>query len=317
MDIMPDFDLIDREYAYDGELGALYSKSQTTFRVWSPTAQRAVLKLYLSSKANLPHSVTEMSRDKGVWEVTVPGDLHGMYYTYEFTFDGSTRETIDIYARSAGANGIRGMVVDLMRTNPAGWDSDRPVTLESYTDAVIYELHVRDFSSDKSANFHLRGKFGAFCENRVTNGFSDTVGLDYIASLGVTHIHLLPVFDSQTIDENDPEAGFNWGYDPLNYNIPEGSYTTDPNNGTDRVRQFKELIHAVHQKGMGVIMDVVYNHTYSTEDSPFAKTFPGYYYRHNKDGSLSNGSACGNEFASERAMAVSYTHLTLPTIYSV
>lgn len=303
MDIMPDFDLIDKEYAYDGELGALYSEAQTTFRVWSPTAQRAVLKLYLSAKANLPHSVTEMSRDKGVWEVTVPGDLHGMYYTYEFTFDGSTRETIDIYARSAGANGIRGMVVDLMRTDPAGWDSDRPVTLESYTDAVIYELHVRDFSSDKSANFLLRGKFGAFCENRVTNGFSDTVGLDYIASLGVTHIHLLPVFDSQTIDENDPEAGFNWGYDPLNYNIPEGSYTTDPNNGTDRVRQFKELIHAVHQKGMGVIMDVVYNHTYSTEDSPFAKTFPEYYYRHNKDGSLSNGSACGNEFASERAMA--------------
>ena len=143
MDIMPDFDLIDREYAYDGELGALYSKAQTTFRVWSPTAQRAVLKLYFSAKANLPHSVTEMSRDKGVWEVTVPGDLHGMYYTYEFTFDGSTRETIDIYARSAGANGIRGMVVDLMRTDPAGWGSDRPVTLESYTDAVIYELHVR------------------------------------------------------------------------------------------------------------------------------------------------------------------------------
>lgn len=220
MDIMPDFDLIDKEYAYDGEFGALYSEAQTTFRVWSPTAQRAVLKLFLSAKANLPHSVTEMSRDKGVWEVTVPGDLHGMYYTYEFTFDGSTRETIDIYARSAGANGIRGMVVDLMRTDPAGWDSDRPVTLESYTDAVIYELHVRDFSSDKSANFRLRGKFGAFCENRVTNGFSDTVGLDYIASLGVTHIHLLPVFDSQTIDENDPEAGFNWGYDPLNYNIP-------------------------------------------------------------------------------------------------
>ena len=302
MDIMPDFDLIDREYAYDGELGTLYSKAQTTFSVWSPTAQRAVLKLYLSAKANLPHSVTEMSRDKGIWEVTVPGDLYGMYYTYEFTFDSSTRETIDIYARSAGANGIRGMVVDLMRTNPAGWDSDRPVTLESYTDAVIYELHVRDFSSDKSANFRLRGKFGAFCENRVTNGFSDTVGLDYIASLGVTHIHLLPVFDSQTIDENDPEAGFNWGYDPLNYNIPEGSYTTDPNNGTDRVRQFKELIHAVHQKGMGVIMDVVYNHTFNTLESNFERTVPGYFYRQKEDGTLANGSGCGNETASERPM---------------
>ena len=303
MDIMPDLDLIDREYAYDGELGALYSRAQTTFRVWSPMAERAVLKLYLSARANTPHSILEMSRDGGVWEVAVPGDLHGVYYTYEFTIGGTSRETIDIYARSAGANGVRGMVVDLSRTNPDGWDGDRPVKLESYTDAVIYELHVRDFSSDESGNFRLRGKFGAFCENGVTNGFSDTVGLDYIAALGVTHIHLLPVFDFQTVDENDPEAGFNWGYDPLNYNIPEGSYTTDPNNGTARVRQFKDLIHAAHRKGIGVIMDVVYNHTYSTADSPFTKTFPEYYYRHKKDGSLSDGSACGNEFASERAMA--------------
>ena len=303
MDIMPDLDLIDREYAYDGELGALYSQAQTTFRVWSPMAERAVLKLYLSARANTPHSILEMSRDGGVWEVAVPGDLHGVYYTYEFTVGGTSRETIDIYARSAGANGVRGMVVDLSRTDPDGWDGDRPVKLESYTDAVIYELHVRDFSSDDSGNFRLRGKFGAFCENGVTNGFSDAVGLDHIAALGVTHIHLLPVFDFQTVDENDPEAGFNWGYDPLNYNIPEGSYTTDPNNGTARVRQFKELIHAVHRKGMGVIMDVVYNHTYSTADSPFTKTFPEYYYRHKKDGSLSDGSACGNEFASERTMA--------------
>ena len=303
MDIMPDLDLIDREYAYDGELGALYSQAQTTFRVWSPMAERAVLKLYLSARANTPHSILEMSRVGGVWEVAVPGDLHGVYYTYEFTVGGTSRETIDIYARSAGANGVRGMVVDLSRTDPDGWDGDRPVKLESYTDAVIYELHVRDFSSDESGNFRLRGKFGAFCENGVTNGFSDAVGLDHIAALGVTHIHLLPVFDFQTVDENDPEAGFNWGYDPLNYNIPEGSYTKDPNNGTARVRQFKDLIHAAHRKGIGVIMDVVYNHTYSTADSPFTKTFPEYYYRHKKDGSLSDGSACGNEFASERAMA--------------
>ena len=176
MDIMPDLDLIDREYAYDGELGALYSQAQTTFRVWSPMAERAVLKLYLSARANTPHSILEMSRVGGVWEVAVPGDLHGVYYTYEFTVGGTSRETIDIYARSAGANGVRGMVVDLSRTDPDGWDGDRPVKLESYTDAVIYELHVRDFSSDESGNFRLRGKFGAFCENGVTNGFSDAVG---------------------------------------------------------------------------------------------------------------------------------------------
>lgn len=303
MDMTPDFDTIDREYAYDGELGALYSQAQTTFRVWSPLADRVALKLYLSARANSPHSTVEMTKNGGVWEAEVPGDLHGVYYTYEFTAGGTVRETIDIYARSAGANGVRGMVTDLSRTDPDGWEDDRPVTLESYTDAVIYELHVRDLSSDESGNFRLRGKFGAFCENGVTNGFSDTVGLDYIAALGVTHIHLLPVFDYQTVDENDPDAGFNWGYDPLNYNLPEGSYSTDPNNGAVRVGQFKELIHAAHRKGIGVIMDVVYNHTYSTEDSPFTKTFPGYYYRHNADGSLSNGSGCGNEFASERAMA--------------
>lgn len=303
MDIMPDLDMIDREYAYDGELGALYSQAQTTFRVWSPLADGVSVKLYNSAKSPSPYTTAEMKKTDGVWEVTIPGDLHGVFYTYELTTAGNTRETIDIYARSAGANGLRGMVVDLSRTDPDGWDDDRPVKLESYTDAVIYELHVRDFSSDESGNFKLRGKFGAFCEKNVTNGFSDVIGLDYIAALGVTHIHLLPVFDYQTVDEDDPAAGFNWGYDPLNYNIPEGSYTTRPDNGTERVKQFKELVHAAHRKGIGVIMDVVYNHTYSTSDSPFTKTFPEYYYRHNADGSLSNGSGCGNEFASERAMA--------------
>ena len=295
--------LVDKNYAYAGELGAIYSQAQTTFRVWSPLAEKAAVKLYQNAGSRIPYCVCKMQRSGNSWEATIPGDLHGVFYTYEFTSSGKSLETIDIYARSAGANGVRGMVVDLSRTDPDGWENDRPVKLESYTDAVIYELHVRDFSSDESGNFKLRGKFGAFCEKGVTNGFSDAIGLDHIASLGITHIHLLPVFDYQTVDETDPEAGFNWGYDPLNYNIPEGSYTTDPDNGTQRVKQFKELIHAVHKKGIGVIMDVVYNHTYSTENSPFTKTFPGYFYRHNADGSLSDGSACGNEFASERVMA--------------
>ncbi len=300
---MPDYDLADKEYAYDGELGAIYSREQTTFRVWAPLADRAVLKLYRSAKAQTVLAAAEMKKSCGVWELTIPGDLHGVFYTYEFTTGGTANETIDIYARSAGANGIRGMVADLSRTDPDGWENDRPVKLESYTDAVIYELHVRDFSSDESGGFGLRGKFGAFCEKGVTNSFGDIIGLDYIAALGVTHIHLLPVFDFGTVDEDDPKAGFNWGYDPLNYNIPEGSYTTAPDDGVQRIRQLKELVHAAHEKNIGVIADVVYNHTYGTENSPFTRTFPGYYYRHNKDGSLSNGSGCGNEFASERTMA--------------
>lgn len=296
---LPDFNAVDKEFYYEGELGSHWTEEKTTFRVWSPLAEEAFLLLYRTPSDRKPFARTAMTKTGGVWSAEVSGNLHGVFYTYEI----DSRETIDIYARSAGANGIRGMVTDLFATNPVGWESDSPVSLEKNTDAVIYELHVRDFSSDESGNFRIRGKFGSFCEKGVTNGFSDTIGLEYIAGLGVTHIHLLPVFDYQTVDENDPEAGFNWGYDPLNYNIPEGSYTTDPDNGTERVRQFKELIHAAHSKGLGVIMDVVYNHTYSTNDSPFSKTFPDYYYRHNADGSLSNGSACGNEFASERAMA--------------
>lgn len=306
MNKLPDFQKTDLEYAYDGELGAIYSDERTEFRVWSPNADAAVVKLYQSADAPSPCSIMKMKKNGGVWSASVPGDQHGAYYTYDITVGGTTRETIDIYARAAGANGIRGMVVDLSRTNPDGWERSQPVKLSDYTDAVIYELHVRDFSSDESGSFKLRGKFLSFCEKAPVNDFCETIGLEYIRQLGITHIHLLPVFDFQTVDETDPEAGFNWGYDPLNYNIPEGSYSTDPNNGALRIKQFKELIKAAHRNGLGIIMDVVYNHTYFTENSPFTKTFPDYYYRHRADGSLSDGSACGNEFASERAMARKY-----------
>ena len=299
---MNNFDNIDREYAYDGELGAVWSPEATGFAVWSPETESAELRLYHDDSEPEPFRTEEMHCENGVWKAEVSGDLSGVYYTYAFTRNGNTAETIDIYARSAGVNGRRGMVLDLRTTDPEGWERDRQVALGDYTDAVIYELHVRDFSSDESGNFTLRGKFGAFCEKAV-NGFGETIGLDYIKKLGVTHIHLLPVSDYQSVDESDPDAGFNWGYDPLNYNIPEGSYSTDPHHGEVRVREFKQLIQAAHERGVGIIMDVVYNHTYATEDSPFNKTYPGYYYRHNADGSLSNGSACGNEFASERAMA--------------
>lgn len=300
---LPDFEAIDKEFSYSGSLGAVYSLESTVFNVWSPVADRVEVRLYESARSELPFSQLEMSKNRGVWSTEVQGDLHGVFYTYLVTVGNETRETIDIYAKAAGANGIRGMVVDLSRTNPDGWENSSIVQLESYTDAVIYELHIRDFSSDESGNFKHRGKFIAFAEKDVTNQNGDKIVLDYIAELGVTHIHLLPVFDFQTVYETDPNAGFNWGYDPLNFNIPEGSYSTDPNDGVCRIREFKELILAAHKKGIGIIMDVVYNHTFDTENSPFNKTFPHYYYRHNKDGSLSNGSGCGNEFASERSMA--------------
>lgn len=303
MNNLPDFSAVDREYAFGGELGAIYSPERTVFRVWAPLAEAAVLRLYESCTARTPYSRVKMENQHGIWSADITGDLHGVYYTYDITAGGKTRETIDIYARAAGTNGVRGMVCDMRRTDPEGWENSQPVKLEDYTDAVIYELHVRDLSSDESGSFTLRGKFGAFCEKGVVNSFHDRAGLDHIADMGVTHIHLLPSFDYQTVDESDPNAGFNWGYDPLNYNLPEGSYSTDPSRGEVRIREFKQLIQEAHRRNIGVIMDVVYNHTYSTADSPFTKTFADYYYRHEPDGTLSNGSACGNEFASERAMA--------------
>ncbi len=298
-----DYGSIDREYGYSGKLGAIYSGNKTIFRVWSPLADGVLLKLYSTPTASEPYLTRPMKRLGKVWQAEVRGDLHGIFYTYEFRRGKAAVESIDIYARSACANGTRGMVVDPKRTDPAGWEKSRPIKLENNADAVIYELHVRDFSMDPNADFVHRGKFAAFSERGVKNRFGGAAGLDHIASLGVTHIHLLPVFDFKTVDETEPNSGFNWGYDPQNYNIPEGSYCSDPNDGVARIREFKELVAAMHSRGMGVIMDVVYNHTFSAEDSPFAAAFPGYYYRHNDDGSLSNGSGCGNEFASERRMA--------------
>lgn len=298
---MTDFKEIDREYAYSGALGADYTRERTVFRFWSPVAERAEVLLYRNGEGGNPFVSAEMTCERGVWSAEISGDLHGVYYTYAVTRSGKTVETIDIYAKSAGLNGRRGMVLDLSRTDPALWSETAPVRLDSPADAVIYELHVRDFSMDESGSFKNRGKFAAFCEEGVTNRFGDRVGLDYIADLGVTHIHLLPIFDFATVDESAPQ--FNWGYDPQNYNVPEGSYSLDPREGLSRVRELKSLVMAAHKRGLGVVMDVVYNHTHSVEDSPFTALFPDYYYRKTSDGTLSNGSGCGNEFASERKMA--------------
>ena len=300
--MVTDFRETDRIYGCNCRLGAAYSRKKTDFAVWSPYAEKTVLKLYKSCTDAVPTETFEMRMDdKGVWRASVSGDLDGVYYTYTLTHDGTARETPDIYGRSAGVNGHRSMVFSPGSVHIEGWEDDRPVSCKSPADAVIYELHVRDFSMDDSADFTHRGKFLAFCEKGVQNSFGEPVGTDYIKALGVTHVHLLPVMDFASVDESGSDKQFNWGYDPLHYNVPDGSYSTDPYDGHVRVRELRRLVKSLHDRGIGVILDVVYNHTYSAEDSPFERTFPRYWYRHDKDG-YSNGSGCGNELATERRM---------------
>ncbi|MBQ3916021.1 MAG: type I pullulanase [Ruminococcus sp.] len=291
---------------YDGDLGAVWSAESTSFSVWSPFAEWIKLRIYDDCTTETPVQEITMENEDGVWKATVDGDLSGKYYTYVVCICGNTRETIDIYAKSAGVNGKRGYIFDPKSTDPEGWQDSKPVKLEKYTDAVIYEVHVRDFSSDPNSGFVHKGKFAAFTETGVTNRLEETIGLDYVADLGVTHIHLLPVFDFATSDEASENPQYNWGYDPLNYNVPEGSYSLDPYDGKCRVKEFKELVLAAHKRNIGVIMDVVYNHTYMWENSAFTAIYPDYYYRQNYGGGYSNGSGCGNELASERSMVRRY-----------
>ncbi len=290
----------DRKYSYRGLLGAEYAPKGTKFSVWSPYAESITLRLYKNDDDGTPEKEIKMHpSEDGAWRTEVCGDLDGKYYTYAVTHDGITRETADIYSRSAGLNGKRGMIFSEGSVSPVGWEDDCPVRCASPTDAVICELHVRDFSMDENGSFTLRGKLGAFSETGVTNSFGDTIGLDYLQYLGVTHVHLLPVMENSSVDERDPT--YNWGYDPYLYNVPEGSYCSDPNDGRCRVKELRSLVQALHSRGIGVIFDVVYNHTYSTENSPFDIIFPHYYYRHDGE-KYSDGSGCGNELASERAM---------------
>lgn len=258
------------QYAYSGnDLGANYSKASTTFKVWAPTASAVQIKRYTTgsdseSGAKVIETKDMTKGSQGVWSITISGDLAGTYYTYLVTVNGTTKETVDIYARSTGVNGMRGMVIDLDSTDPAGWESDKRVECPNQTDAVIWELHVRDFSSSSDSGMKNKGKYLAFTETGTTvNGDGQhKTGIDYLEELGVTHVHLLPVYDYASVDETALSTDqFNWGYDPMNYNTPEGSYSTDPYNGSVRVKEFKQMVQALHNKGIGVVMDVVYNHT--------------------------------------------------------
>ncbi len=288
-------------YTYDGDdLGAVIKGDVTAFKVWAPTASKVVLNLYESGHEGEAFESVEMTLgQRGVWEYTANVG-HGTYYTYSVTTCMGEQIATDPYAKAAGLNGNRSMVVDLDSTDPAGWNADEVVELDRYTEATIWEVHVRDFSN-KIASSQYKGKYLAFTEKGLTNSAGISVGLDYLEELGVTHIHLLPVYDYATVDEANPDEQFNWGYDPKNYNVPEGSYSTDPYNGEVRITEFKQMVQALHEEDIGVIMDVVYNHTYSA-DSNFNRIVPYYYYRYNPDGSLTNASGCGNDTASERYM---------------
>ena len=294
------------QYVYDGDdLGATIRGGETEFKLWAPTASAVALRLFEAGEGGEPFAELAMEKgEKGVWSAVYPCG-HGTYYTYAVTTCLGTREAVDPYARSAGVNGERGMVIDLGATDPKGFRAAKlKGELRSYSDAVIWEVHVRDFSNT-IAGARYPGKYLAFTETGLTNAAGEPVGLDYLKDLGITHVHLQPVYDYATVDESSDAPQFNWGYDPKNYNVPEGSYATDPYDGAVRVNEFKQMVQSLHEAGIGVVMDVVYNHTYSL-DSNLNRIVPYYYYRFTYDGSPSNGSGCGNETASERAMFRKY-----------
>lgn len=291
-------------YFYNkNDLGATYSKVHTQFKVWAPTADKVAVKLYEDGIGD--SFIKKLSMYKGVagtWELIVEEDLNEVYYTYEIIIGDVVNETIDPYAKAAGANGIRGMILDLNRTNPKGWAEDKKPEFNEDTDAIIYELHVRDLSMDSDSGIKNKGKYLGIAETKTVSTSGLTTGMDHMKELGITHVHLLPVYDFHTVDETQLQTPqFNWGYDPQNYNLPEGSYSTDPFHGEVRIKEFKQMVKSLHDNGIRVIMDVVYNHTFANEESSFHKIVPEYYHRV-VNGKFSNGSACGNEIASERSM---------------
>lgn len=294
------------KYTYDGELGVILDSQSTTFKLWAPTASKVVLNLFENGSSGAAYEKCELTKgEKGVWSYTAPSNLAGKYYTYSVTTGAGEQEAVDPYARSAGLNGKRGMIIDLDATDPDGWTTqpfDNPA-VENYTDAVLWEVQVRDFSNTITSSKY-RGKYLAFTETGLKNASGMSVGIDYLKDLGITHVHLMPSYDFASVDEG-ASTGYNWGYDPQNYNVPEGSYSTDPADGSVRVNEFKRMVQALHNAGISVVMDVVYNHTYDA-NSNLNKVVPYYYYRYDGKGGNSNGSGCGNETASERPMFGKY-----------
>jgi len=291
---------------YEGDdLGLRYSPGRSVFKLWSPPASALRLRLYQEGLGGEPLQQIDMERgENGVWEAVVEEDIEGQFYTFQAKVDDRwLSEVPDPYAAAVGVNGRRGMVVDFSKTHPEGWEQDRRPPLDNFNDIIVYELHVRDASIHLQSGIQHKGKYLGLTETGTKTPDGASTGLDHMKELGVTHVHLLPVFDFRSVDETQlDENPYNWGYDPQNYNAPEGSYATDPYDGAVRIREFKQMVKAFHDAGIRVIMDVVYNHTGATEESNFNQLVPGYYYRHREDGSFSDAAACGNETASERPM---------------
>lgn len=294
---------------YGSDLELVYTPEQSVFTLWAPSADRVRLNLYASGEGGDPEEHVEMEKaGYGTWRIHIDRDLKGSFYTFQIEKNGKwLNETPGIWAKAVGINGNRAAVIDWNETNPEGWESDRSPELKMYSDIILYELHHRDFSIAPDSGIENKGKFLALTETGTKTPEGEATGLDHLKELGVTHIHILPSFDFATVDETRlDENRYNWGYDPKNYNVPDGSYSTDPANPVVRIREFKEMVKSLHQNGFRIVLDVVYNHTASTNHSNFDLTVPGYFYRQNADGSYSNASGCGNETASEREMVRHY-----------
>ncbi|MBS6559365.1 MAG: type I pullulanase [Clostridiales bacterium] len=298
-----------KQYTYQGQLGALYEKSKTKFVFWSPTADNVSITFYGKDGKNTEKTTSTLAMKKGkngVWTATKKGNLDGTYYTYEVTHNKKKQSVVDPYAKAVGVNGTRAMVVNLDSTDPEGFSNEKRPKVENPTDSILYEMHIRDFSiaGNSGVSKENKGKYAGVWEANTTIPNTDVkTGISHLKELGITTVHLLPSFDHQSIDETKlEEAQYNWGYDPKNYNVPEGSYSSDPYDGKTRITEYKKMVQELHKAGISVVMDVVYNHTGATSDSELNKAVPNYYYRQNEKGEFSNGSGCGNETASERAM---------------
>lgn len=293
---------------YDGDdLGVSWSPEKTVIKIWAPTAKLIELRLYKDGKSGEPFHKTNLQiSGDGVWMTVLNGDYDGKFYTLRINDGEWLDETPDIYSKCVGVNGLRGMIYNPQNTNPENWEKDKGPKCSNFTDAIIYETHVRDFSISENSGMENKGKYLAFTEPDTKTDGGVTTGVAHLKELGITHVHLLPVSDFFTIDEEKPFEKYNWGYDPQHFNALEGSYASDPYDGRTRISEFKKLVQALHAAGIGVILDVVYNHTYFAKESVFNQTVPGYFYRQKLDGSFSNASGCGNELATERYMVRKY-----------
>lgn len=294
----------DKWPTYSGsDLELTVNPNGADFRLWSPEAEAVRLMIYTTDRNSAATDTVDMKKSTGgTWAASVPGDLIGKFYTFSIKHNGKwLDETPGVWAKAVGTNGHRAAIINFEATNPKGWAEDHGPKVDNITDAVIYEMHHRDFSVDPSSGIVNKGKFLALTEKDTHNATGEKTGIDHLKELGVTHVHILPSYDYNSVDEaNLPSNQYNWGYDPYNYNTPEGSYSTNPAAPSVRIREMKEMVKALHDAGIGVVMDVVYNHTADNDKSNFSLTTPGYYYRHRADGSYSDASGCGNETASER-----------------